>query len=60
MYCKHTTQLDVEVAYDFSNIDDTLVNFKRAEEIGVKAFYKQHKNSFEIDEEELYKYWAKI
>lgn len=44
----------------FFDIDGTLVDFKRAEYLGVKAFYKQYKKSFRIGEELFYKYWSEI
>jgi putative hydrolase of the HAD superfamily len=44
----------------FFDIDDTLIDFKTAEYLGVKDFYTLFKNCFECDEETFHKYWSNI
>lgn len=41
----------------FFDIDGTLLDHKTSEYLGAKAFYKEYKQYFKLDEEEFYKKW---
>ncbi len=44
----------------FFDLDGTLLDHKQSEYLGVKAFYKENLEYFNIDEDGFYKLWCKI
>ncbi|WP_298841253.1 HAD family hydrolase [Clostridium sp.] len=44
----------------FFDIDGTLLDHKRSEFLGVKAFYIEYKNDFKVEEKSFYNLWCQI
>lgn len=44
----------------FFDLDDTLIDRKRAEYLGVKGFYSEHSTLFDTAEEAFYESWRTI
>ena len=44
----------------FFDLDDTLIDRKKAEYLGVKAFYFEHRPLFDDHEDTFYESWRKI
>ena len=44
----------------FFDLDETLIDHKKAGIVGVKQFLDKYGSYFELYEESFYKYWCKI
>lgn len=44
----------------FFDIDDTLLDHKYSEYLGVKAFYNQYKREIPFEEESFYESWCQV